>query len=113
MIQTHDDLPPALPQSRRIVTEIPGPKSREYMKRREAAVSAGVGNTVPIFIVGGGGGVLVDADGNSFIDLVSGLGVTNVGNSNPEVVAAVREAVAEFTHTCFMVTPYMGYVEVC
>ena len=113
MSTVQDEALQALPQIRRIITEIPGPKSREYMERRVAAVSAGVGNTVPVFIVGGGGGVLVDADGNSFIDLVSGLGVTNVGNSNPEVVAAVRESVADFTHTCFMVTPYLAYVEVC
>ena len=103
----------SVPQVRRLITEIPGPKSREFMKRRVAAVSAGVGTSIPVFIVKGGGGVLVDADGNSFIDLCSGLAVTNVGNSNPYVVERVQDAVTEFTHTCFMVAPYMGYVEVC
>jgi 4-aminobutyrate aminotransferase/(S)-3-amino-2-methylpropionate transaminase len=57
--------------------------------------------------------VLVDVDGNSLIDFGSGIAVTSVGNSAPQVVAGVTEQVASFTHTCFMVTPYEGYVEVC
>jgi 4-aminobutyrate aminotransferase/(S)-3-amino-2-methylpropionate transaminase len=56
--------------------------------------------------------VVVDVDGNSFIDLGSGIAVTTVGNSAPAVVEAVRDQVAAFTHTCFMVTPYDGYVAV-
>ncbi|HNA49849.1 MAG TPA: 4-aminobutyrate--2-oxoglutarate transaminase, partial [Mycobacterium sp.] len=60
-----------------------------------------------------GGGIIVDVDGNQLIDFGSGIAVTNVGNAAPEVVARVQQQVAEFTHTCFMVTPYAGYVEVC
>ncbi|WP_425489821.1 aminotransferase class III-fold pyridoxal phosphate-dependent enzyme [Nocardioides ungokensis] len=60
-----------------------------------------------------GGGVLVDVDGNSLIDLGSGIAVTSVGNAAPGVVSRVQEQVAAFTHTCFMVTPYDGYVDVC
>jgi 4-aminobutyrate aminotransferase/(S)-3-amino-2-methylpropionate transaminase len=56
--------------------------------------------------------VVVDVDGNSFIDLGSGIAVTNVGHAAPEVVAAVQAQVAAFTHTCFMVGPYEGYVAV-
>jgi 4-aminobutyrate aminotransferase/(S)-3-amino-2-methylpropionate transaminase len=104
---------PSLPQVRRLVTEIPGPRSRELLARRTAAVSAGVGTTLPIFIERAGGGVVVDADGNSLIDFGSGIAVVNVGNAAPRVVAAVQEQVAAFTHTCFMVTPYEGYVAVC
>jgi 4-aminobutyrate aminotransferase / (S)-3-amino-2-methylpropionate transaminase / 5-aminovalerate transaminase len=103
----------APPQERRLVTEIPGPRSRELAARRAAAVSAGVSTTLPVFIERAGGGVLVDVDGNSFIDLGSGIAVVSVGNSSPRVVAAVREQVEAFTHTCFMVTPYEGYVAVC
>jgi len=102
-----------LPQERRLVTEIPGPKSQALQARRVAAVSAGVGGTLPSYIVAGGGGVLVDVDGNSLIDLGAGIAVLNVGNSSPHVVANVTEQVAAFTHTCFMVTPYEGYVAVC
>jgi 4-aminobutyrate aminotransferase/(S)-3-amino-2-methylpropionate transaminase len=102
-----------LPQERRLVTEIPGPRSRALMQRRQAAVSTAVGGMMPVFAARAGGGVLVDVDGNSFIDLGSGIAVTSVGNAAPAVVEAVREQPAAFTHTCFMVTPYEGYVAVC
>jgi 4-aminobutyrate aminotransferase/(S)-3-amino-2-methylpropionate transaminase len=105
--------PTALPQERRVVTEIPGPRSRELMARRSAAVSAGVGTALPVFVGRAGGGVIVDVDGNSLIDLGAGIAVVNVGNAAPRVVQAVQEQVAAFTHTCFMVTPYEGYVAVC
>ncbi|MGY1810089.1 4-aminobutyrate--2-oxoglutarate transaminase [Blastococcus sp. SYSU D00669] len=99
-------------QERRLVTEVPGPRSRELMARRAAAVSGGVGTTLPVFVERAGGGVVVDVDGNSLIDLGAGIAVVNVGNAAPRVVAAVQEQVAAFTHTCFMVTPYEGYVAV-
>ena len=104
---------PTLPQERRLVTAIPGPRSIELQARRTAAVSAGVGGTLPVFIVAAGGGVLVDVDGNSLIDMGSGIAVTTVGNSAPQVVENVQRQVAQFTHTCFMVTPYESYVQVC
>ncbi|HEX8498629.1 MAG TPA: 4-aminobutyrate--2-oxoglutarate transaminase [Actinomycetales bacterium] len=100
-------------QRRRLVTEIPGPRSRELHARKTAAVASGVGTTLPVYVERAGGGVIVDVDGNSLIDLGSGIAVVNVGNANPRVVEAVREQVERFTHTCFMVTPYEGYVAVC
>ncbi len=100
-------------QERRIVTDLPGPRSRELFARRQNAVSNGVGTAFPVFVERAGGGVLVDVDGNSLIDLGSGIAVTTVGNSAPKVVEAVTEQVAAFTHTCFMITPYEGYVQVC
>ncbi|MET1018059.1 MAG: 4-aminobutyrate--2-oxoglutarate transaminase [Leifsonia flava] len=103
---------PSLPQERRLVTAIPGPKSIELMSRKTEAVAAGVGATIPIFTAAAGGGVVVDVDGNSLIDLGSGIAVTGVGNSNPRVVAAVAEQLERFTHTCFTVAPYDSYVEV-
>jgi 4-aminobutyrate aminotransferase/(S)-3-amino-2-methylpropionate transaminase len=66
---------------------------------------------VPIEAVAAGGGVVVDADGNSLIDLGSGIAVTSVGNAHPGV-AAVQAAVAQMTHTCFMISPYESYVAV-
>ena len=99
---------PTLPQVRRLVTEVPGPRSRELAARRSAAVSAGVGSVMPVYAAAAGGGVVVDVDGNSFIDLGSGIAVTSVGNAAPRVVEAVQQQVAAFTHTCFMVTPYEG-----
>jgi 4-aminobutyrate aminotransferase/(S)-3-amino-2-methylpropionate transaminase len=103
---------PDLPQERRLVTAIPGPRSQELLRRKAEAVAAGVGHTVPIAAVAAGGGVVVDADGNSLIDLGSGIAVTTVGNSHPRVVEAVQRQVAAFTHTCFMVSPYESYVAV-
>jgi len=102
-----------LVQERRLVTELPGPRSKELFARRQAAVSAGVSAMFPVFIERAGGGVLVDVDGNSLIDLGSGIAVTSVGNSAPRVVQAVQDQVAAFTHTCFMITAYEGYVQVC
>jgi 4-aminobutyrate aminotransferase/(S)-3-amino-2-methylpropionate transaminase len=104
---------PRLPQERILRTAIPGPRSQELMARRNAVVAAGVGTTLPVFITDADGGVLLDVDGNSLVDMGSGIAVTNVGNAAPAVVQAVQEQVARFTHTCFMVTPYEGYVAVC
>ena len=104
---------PDLPQERRLVTEIPGPASRALLARRESAVARGVSHVLPVFITAAGGGVLVDADGNSLIDFGSGIAVTSVGNSAPRVTQRVQQQAAQFTHTCFMVTPYEGYVAVC
>lgn len=103
----------ALSPERRLVTAIPGPKSLALHARKEAAVSSGVGVMLPVYAVAAGGGVLVDVDGNSLIDLGSGIAVTTVGNAHPRVAAAVARQAQAFTHTCFMVTPYDGYVEVC
>ena len=99
-------------QVRRLVTDLPGPRSQELMARKTSAVAAGVGTTMPVFAARAGGGVVVDVDGNHLVDLGAGIAVTTVGASAPRVVAAVQEQVAAFTHTCFMVTPYDGYVAV-
>lgn len=97
-------------QRREIVTELPGPRSLELMERRRAAVPAGVGATMPVFAAAAAGGIVVDVDGNSFIDLGAGIAVLNVGSAAPAVAKAVAEQAAAFTHTCFQVTPYEGYV---
>jgi 4-aminobutyrate aminotransferase/(S)-3-amino-2-methylpropionate transaminase len=104
---------PSLPQLRKLVTDIPGPESLARLDRKKAHVADGVGTTLPVFVVAAGGGVLVDVDGNSLIDLGSGIAVASVGNAAPSVVSRVQEQVAAFTHTCFMITPYDGYVDVC
>ncbi len=100
-------------QERRLVTSIPGPLSLALHARKTEAVSAGVSVGLPVYVARAGGGVLIDVDGNSLIDMGSGIAVTTVGNANPYVVEGVQQQVADFTHTCFMVTPYSGYVEVC
>jgi 4-aminobutyrate aminotransferase / (S)-3-amino-2-methylpropionate transaminase / 5-aminovalerate transaminase len=101
-----------LEQRRVLKTAIPGPRSLGLMARKTGAVARGIGTTMPVFAVAAGGGVVVDVDGNSLIDFGSGIAVTTIGNSAPRVVAAVRDQVELFTHTCFMITPYEGYVAV-
>ena len=98
--------------ARRRTTALPGPVSTQLMARKRAAVAAGVGTTVPVFAASAGPGLLEDVDGNVLVDLGSGIAVTSVGASHPRVVRAVQDQAARFTHTCFMVTPYEGYVAV-
>ena len=104
---------PHLEQVRKLLTSIPGPKSQELIKRRAEAVSASLGMAIPVVVEKAGGGVIVDVDGNSIIDMGAGIAVVNVGNSADRVVKNVKEQVEAFTHTCFMIAPYMGYIQVC
>ncbi|MDU0313276.1 4-aminobutyrate--2-oxoglutarate transaminase [Phycicoccus sp. M110.8] len=99
-----------LEQKRVLATSIPGPKSQALQQRKTAAVSAGVGTGLPVYVEQASGGILRDVDGNQLIDFGSGIAVTTVGNGNPRVVEAVQKQIADFTHTCFMVTPYEEYV---
>ncbi|AUN38720.1 4-aminobutyrate--2-oxoglutarate transaminase [Tsukamurella tyrosinosolvens] len=101
-----------LPQVRNLVTALPGPESARLAERRRSAVAGGVGSSVPVYAADADGGVIVDVDGNSLIDLGSGIAVTSVGASDPRVAEAVAAQAGHFTHTCFMVTPYEGYVAV-
>jgi len=103
---------PQLEQARSMGQAVPGPHSQEWAARKSKAVSSAVGTTMPVYAAAAGGGVVVDVDGNSFIDLGSGIAVTTIGNAAPAVVEAVKAQVEAFTHTCFMVTPYSSYVEV-
>jgi 4-aminobutyrate aminotransferase/(S)-3-amino-2-methylpropionate transaminase len=94
-----------------IRTQIPGPKSQELMRRRQAAVARGVGHATQIFAARAEGAVIEDVDGNRYIDFAGGIGVENAGHRAPAVVAAIREQVDSFLHTCFSVAPYGKYVE--
>ncbi|MFE9653032.1 4-aminobutyrate--2-oxoglutarate transaminase [Micromonospora sp. NPDC006431] len=87
--------------------------SEELHKRRGAAVARGVGSVIPAYVDRAGGGTITDVDGREWIDFAAGIAVTNVGNSAPRVVEAVKAQVERFTHTCFMVAPYESYVAVC
>ncbi len=100
-------------QKRNLITAIPGPKSAELLKRRGEAVSASLGTAFPVFIDHSEGAIIVDVDGNSILDLGAGIAVLNVGHSAKEVRENVKRQIDAFTHTCFMVVPYTGYVEVC
>jgi len=98
-------------QERKLVTQIPGPRSRELQARREEAVPPAVFNTVPVFARTASGAIVEDVDGNYLIDLGAGLAVLNTGNAPPDVVAALQDQAAAYTHTCFHVVMHEPYVE--
>ena len=92
--------------------EVPGPNSVELGKLREQYISKAVGISHPVYIEKAEGSMFYDVDGNSFIDMGSGIGVLNVGNRPKEVVAAVKKQADKFLHVCFQVTPYESYLRV-
>ena len=102
----------AVPQERRIRTAIPGPASVVLHQRRLAVVPVGVSSALPVYIEGAHGAILVDVDGNQFIDLGAGIGVTTLGHTNDAVVAAATAQLGRLTHAMFAITPYEPYVRV-
>ena len=92
-------------------TDIPGPRSREILERKERVVAEPLSIYLPLVIAEGQGATLTDVDGNTFIDFTGGIGCLAVGHSHPRVVEAVQEQVARFTHTDFTIVPYENYVE--
>lgn len=93
--------------------EVPGPRSAELVKLKEKYVSKAISMSAPVFIEKAEGSLLHDVDGNTFIDMGSGIGVTNVGHCPKEVVDAIKKQAEKFIHLCFMVTPYEKYVRLC
>jgi 4-aminobutyrate aminotransferase/(S)-3-amino-2-methylpropionate transaminase len=107
------DLRMAMPTQQRIIkTALPGPRSVELQASRDAALSSGLGQTLPVFVEEAGGAIIVDVDGNHIIDMASGIAVTSVGASHPRVVQRIAEQAEKFTHTCFLVTQYDVFTEV-
>jgi 4-aminobutyrate aminotransferase/(S)-3-amino-2-methylpropionate transaminase len=102
----------SVPQERKLVTELPGPKSRELHERRRKTVSRGAGTLADIYMDHGSGAILVDVDGNQIIDLGCGIGVTTIGQAHPDVAAAAAAQASKLTHTLFTVTPYENYLKV-
>ncbi|WP_085369348.1 4-aminobutyrate--2-oxoglutarate transaminase [Leifsonia sp. NCR5] len=99
-------------QERRIVTAVPGPKSQELHQRRLAVVPTGVSSTLPVYIAKANGAILVDVDGNQFVDFGAGIGVTTVGHTETAVVDAAAAQLQDVIHTLFTITPYEEYVRV-
>jgi len=91
-------------------TEIPGPRSREILERKERVVAEPLSIYRELVVAEGRGATITDVDGNTFIDFTGGVGCLNVGHSNPRVVDAIQEQAARFTHTDFTVVPYESYV---
>jgi 4-aminobutyrate aminotransferase / (S)-3-amino-2-methylpropionate transaminase / 5-aminovalerate transaminase len=94
-----------------IRTDIPGPRSKEILERKERVVAEPLSIYLPVVIAEGRGATITDVDGNTFIDFTGGVGCLNVGHSHPRVVAAAQEQLARFSHTDFTIVPYEIYVE--
>lgn len=103
----------AAARSIRLVTEIPGPRSRELMARRDAAVVAGLGRATPIAVAEASGALVTDVDGNTLLDFVSGIGTLAVGHCPPEVTAAIQAQAARLIHFSALVGSYEPYIELC
>ncbi|MDE3190501.1 MAG: 4-aminobutyrate--2-oxoglutarate transaminase [Acidobacteriota bacterium] len=93
-------------------TEIPGPRSREILRRLEASVSSALAITLPVVAAEGRGATLTDVDGNTFLDFAGGVGCLNVGHAHPHVTEAVQEQAGRFLHTDYTIVPYAIYAEV-
>src|SRR5438034_8545473 len=91
-------------------TEIPGPRSREILERKERVVAEPLSVFLPVVVEEARGATLTDVDGNTFIDFTGGVGCLNVGHSHPQVVAAAQEQLSRFSHTDFTIVPYEVYV---
>src|SRR6516165_9295110 len=91
-------------------TPIPGPKSQELMRRRNAAVARGVAHATPIFAARAEGAVLDDVDGNRYIDFAGGIGCLNVGHRSPAIVKAIEDQLDRYMHACVQVTAYEAYI---
>jgi 4-aminobutyrate aminotransferase/(S)-3-amino-2-methylpropionate transaminase len=100
-----------IPQERKLVTDIPGPRSQEWFERRRLAIPQGVANIHPIVTARASGAIIEDVDGNRLIDFATGIAVLNVGHTAPEVVAAAQRQLDLDTHTCFHVTANEPYIE--
>jgi 4-aminobutyrate aminotransferase/(S)-3-amino-2-methylpropionate transaminase len=95
-----------------IRTEIPGPRSRALMARREAAIPRGPANATPVFAARADGATIEDVDGNRYIDFAGGIGCLNIGHRSPRVLSAIQVQLEKHLHLCFAVTPYESYVAV-
>ncbi len=96
----------------RKITKIPGPKSIDLIARKDAAVPRGAHQVAPIVIRSAHGALADDVDGNTLIDFAGGIGVMNVGHSNPSILSGVREQLERLTHICFAVASYTEYIDV-
>ena len=101
----------AITRSISIRTTIPGPRSRELVARREAAVPNGLYKAHQIAVERAEGALVTDVDGNTFIDFIGGIGVLNAGHCPPEVVAAIQAQAAKLLHFSALVGTYEPYVE--
>lgn len=102
---TVQDKPPAAPSQLN--------QTNQYLQDRQTYVARGISNAHPIVTARALNARLWDVDGREYLDFVGGIGVLNVGHNHPRVVAAVQAQAELFLHTCFQVTMYPGYIDLC
>jgi len=86
-------------------------KNAELQRRKDAATPRGVGVMCDFYAERAENAELWDIEGNRYIDFAAGIAVLNTGHRHPKVIAAVREQLDRFTHTCYQVVPYASYIE--
>lgn len=89
----------------------PGPKAKKIVDRDAAVISPSFGRAYPLVIERGEGSIVVDVDGNEFIDMNAGLAVCSVGHSHPKVIKAIKDQVDKFIHYSYTDFYYDGYVD--
>ena len=83
----------------------------EWLARRNLAVVRGIGHSTGVFTARARNAEIWDVEGKRYVDFAGGIAVLNTGHCHPKVMAAVREQMERFTHTCFQVTLYDSYVQ--
>ncbi|EFV77827.1 aminotransferase class-III [Bacillus sp. 2_A_57_CT2] len=95
----------------KIRTEIPGPRAKELLAKKEQNVPKGPFNTIQTFADKGNGVLLTDIDGNTFLDFAGAIGTLNVGHCPPRVVEALHAQIDQYLHPCFHVMMYEPYIK--
>mgnify|MGYP000990999434 CR=1 FL=1 len=83
----------------------------DLQARKTKVIARGQGNVYPVYVDHAKNSEIWDVEGNRYIDFGTGIAVCNTGHSHPKVVAAVKEQIDKFSHTCVMVNPYESAVE--
>src|SRR5258708_34120843 len=92
-------------------TEIPGPKSRALLARREAAIPRGPSNATPVFAASAEGAAIEDRHGNRYLDFAARIASLNFGHRSPPVLPPIRPAPQKPRHLCLACTPYESHCD--
>ncbi|HYV93093.1 MAG TPA: 4-aminobutyrate--2-oxoglutarate transaminase [Chitinophagales bacterium] len=95
----------------KLITEIPGPKSKAVLERRKNSMPAGLAKSTEVVIDHAEGGVVYDIDGNRLLDFAGGIGMMNVGHRPEKVVDAMKQQLEKYLHICTLVATPEPYVE--
>jgi 4-aminobutyrate aminotransferase-like enzyme len=86
------DMPPTPRRRLRVITDVPGPRSREVREREAAHLAPGaqaIASYAGIVVERGTGSEIVDLDGNRFLDVAAAIGVASLGYGHPRYQRAL------------------------